>query len=538
MKASKILHKDIYRIKLEFAYESIAIAKIKTIRGYAWSKTQNAWLIPYNKEAYTQLLKLYPSVEIVTTEIKATPIKESKENEEKFPIETIFDDKLTYLTVLGRKIIVKTPKNNLDTFFLSTIRYSHWDKKQFVWVVPHFGSNLELIKNHFTERIGGIDIHETFTTEQGNHTIANNEVLCLLVGQKRLRLIFGLNKNISYQIKKIPFHIWDAQNKWWTVPYSEKILQQLKDVVAEEKYTFTYHEEASKTERKPRISPFDIPNYRYCPQEFKEKLKELRYSDKTLKTYSDLFEEYINYHHQLDFTTIGEAEITAYLRHLVSERKVSISYQNQAINAIKFYYERVLGGQRKLYMIDRPRRERSLPTVLSEEEVLEIFKKIDNLKHKTMMLVTYSAGLRISELVNLKVKDIDAQRMQIKITQGKGKKDRYTLLSTKALDYLRRYAKEYKPKDWLFEGVDGGQYANRSAQQVLKTAVKKTSIIKTVSMHTLRHSFATHLLEQGTDLRYIQSLLGHESSRTTEIYTHITTKGFDQIKSPLDKLDI
>ena len=155
-----------------------------------------------------------------------------------------------------------------------------------------------------------------------------------------------------------------------------------------------------------------------------------------------------------------------------------------------------------------------------------------------MLLITYSAGLRISELVNLKIKDIDAQRMQIKITQAKGKKDRYTLLSAKALDYLRKYVKEYKPKEWLFEGAEGGQYADRSAQQVLKTAVKKTGIKKTVSMHTLRHSFATHLLEQGTDLRYIQSLLGHESSRTTEIYTHITTKGFDQIKSPLDKLDI
>ena len=134
-------------------------------------------------------------------------------------------------------------------------------------------------------------------------------------------------------------------------------------------------------------------------------------------------------------------------------------------------------------MIDRPRRERSLPTVLSEEEVVEIFTKIDNLKHKAMMLITYSAGLRISELVNLKIKDIDSQRMQIKIRQAKGKKDRYRPLSAKALDYLRKYVKEYKPKDWLFEGIDGGQYSDRSAQQVLKTAVSKTGISKTVSKH-------------------------------------------------------
>ena len=150
----------------------------------------------------------------------------------------------------------------------------------------------------------------------------------------------------------------------------------------------------------------------------------------------------------------------------------------------------------------------------------------------------YSGGLRISELINLKIKDIDSDRMQIRIEQAKGKKDRYTLLGQKTLEVLRSYVKQYQPREWLFEGVNYGLYSETSIKKALRTALDKTKITKRVSPHTSRHSFATHLLEMGTDLRYIQNLLGHQSSKTTEIYTHITVKGFDQIKNPLDRLDI
>ena len=153
-------------------------------------------------------------------------------------------------------------------------------------------------------------------------------------------------------------------------------------------------------------------------------------------------------------------------------------------------------------------------------------------------MTCYSAGLRLSELTNIKLKDIDSERMQIRVSQAKGKKDRYSILSPKLLGLLRIYFTTYKPKLWLFEGQTGAQYSTRSIQAIMREATLKAGIKKKISVHTLRHSFATHLLENGTDLRYIQSLLGHESSKTTEIYTHITTKGFDQIKSPLDKLDI
>jgi site-specific recombinase XerD len=230
--------------------------------------------------------------------------------------------------------------------------------------------------------------------------------------------------------------------------------------------------------------------------------------------------------------------IVEFLRYLVNERNISGSYQNQSINSIKFYFERVMGGQRKVYTIDRPRKEKFLPEVLSEEEVVMILNSTENLKHKAMLITIYSAGLRVSEFINLKIKDIDSNRMQIRVEQGKGKKDRYTLLGKKTLEILRKYVAEYKPIVWLFEGTKGEQYSRRTINEILKKSVDKTNIKKRITVHTLRHSFATHLLEAGTDIRYIQSLLGHSSGKTTEIYTHITTKGFDQIISPLDKLEI
>lgn len=204
----------------------------------------------------------------------------------------------------------------------------------------------------------------------------------------------------------------------------------------------------------------------------------------------------------------------------------------------KFYYEKVLKGKRKVYLIERPREEKYLPEVLSKEEVKLLLNATDNLKHKAILMTIYSGGLRVSEAVNLKIKDIDSNRMQIRVSQSKGKKDRYTLLSKKALEVLRKYVSEYKPKDWLFEGLGGEEYSRRTITEILRKSVEKTGIKKHVTVHTLRHSFATHLLEAGTDIRYIQSLLGHENTKTTEIYTHITTKGFDQIKSPLDNLDV
>mgnify|MGYP001325415029 CR=1 FL=1 len=445
------------------------------------------------------------------------------------------------IEVAGKRIFVKMPKRDADVQFVRSFRFAYWDAGAYLWVIPHYRNNLDLLKEYFAERL--VECKEMQALDATGSVTAKiraneNELLIIQTSAGRLRLILSYNVEFSRLIQEIPYCRWDSKNRWWSVPYSDKIIQRLKEIALGLDLQFRLEQEEQGNKGKPRLNPFDVPNYRPCPEIYKLKLRELRYSEHTIKSYTNLFEEFINYYHRFDIDRIDETMITAFLRYLVIERKVSISYQNQAINAIKFYYERVLGGQRKVYLVDRPRSETKLPVVLSQEEVCEILKATVNLKHKAILMTIYSAGLRISEAIQLKVSDIDSQRMQIRITQAKGKKDRYTLLAAKTLDLLRQYVRLYKPKLWLFEGQKGEQYSNRSIQAILKASLSKTKIQKRVTVHTLRHSFATHLLENGTDLRYIQSLLGHGSSKTTEIYTHVTTRGFEQIKSPLDRLNL
>ncbi|WP_299261567.1 site-specific tyrosine recombinase/integron integrase [uncultured Aquimarina sp.] len=273
--------------------------------------------------------------------------------------------------------------------------------------------------------------------------------------------------------------------------------------------------------------------YRVCPEEYLQKLLLKRYSQNTVRSYVNAFEAFINYYKDIELLSIGELEIRRYLRKLISEKK-SNSYINLTINSIKFYYEIVLNMPNRFYAIERPRKQQKLPIVLCKEEILSIINNTNNLKHKCIVSLLYSAGLRRAELLNLKISDIDSKRMVIRVVNAKGNKDRYTLLSTNVLKDLRNYFKQYQPKHYLFEGPKENPYSASSVKAIIEKAAKKSKITKRITPHTLRHSFATHLLENGTDLRYIQSLLGHSSSKTTEIYTHVATNTFRMIKNPLD----
>ena len=193
-----------------------------------------------------------------------------------------------------------------------------------------------------------------------------------------------------------------------------------------------------------------------------------------------------------------------------------------------------MGMPRRFYALERPIKEKKLPVVCSKEEVLRIIAATNNLKHRCMISLLYSAGLRKNELLQLRITDINSNDKRIHVRGGKGKKDRYTLLSKTLLSDLRQYYKLYRPKDYLFEGKFGGQYTATSLGKVVKNTAKKAGIAKRVTPHTLRHSFATHLLESGVDIRYIQALLGHNSLKTTEIYTFVATKHLETIQNPLD----
>jgi len=267
-----------------------------------------------------------------------------------------------------------------------------------------------------------------------------------------------------------------------------------------------------------------------------QKLRLRGYSASTLKTYLQQFKDFQKFYSGTSVVDLNEIEIRNYLLYLAEQKKVSISYQNQAINAIKFFYEKIMLQERKVYYLERPMKEKKLPRVLSQETLIGIFEASGNIKHRAMLMLLYAAGLRRSELLALRLGDVDLDRNVVFIRGGKGRKDRQSIMAQSLVPLLQDYISKYAPTFWLFEGRAGERYSESSLQQVLKQAVTKAGINKHVTLHMLRHSFATHLLEAGTATRYIQELLGHESPVTTEIYAQVTRFGLDKIKSPLDHL--
>ena len=332
-------------------------------------------------------------------------------------------------------------------------------------------------------------------------------------------LYFDYNKAIVAAVRGLPERKYYPDKKVWHIPAKtgmrDLICNQLENVA---KLVFTTN--------KPNE---DIIN------KYLQHLNRKRYSRNTIKNYTHHLMEFLLYTDNAEHFT--NDSIVSYCDYLISEKKVSPAYQQMAINAIRYLYVHVLNQQMPETQL-RPKKEKRLPTVLSIDEVKCILNSIINTKHKIAISLIYSAGLRISEAINLKKKDIDFDRGIITIRQSKGKKDRQVPLSKNFLTLLDIYLKEYKPVIYLLEGQSGGKYTAKSIQMVFQKACRHANIQKQVTVHSLRHSYATHLLEKGTDLRIIQELLGHSSSKTTEIYTHVSTKTIQNVRSPFDDIDI
>jgi integrase/recombinase XerD len=261
------------------------------------------------------------------------------------------------------------------------------------------------------------------------------------------------------------------------------------------------------------------------------------FSQKTITCYLDCMVHFVR-HYGRSPVEMGEEEIRNYFYYLMKEKKVSQSSINQAYSAMKFFYETTMGREWNGVKIPRIKNRKKLPVVLAREEVRSLLQCIDNLKHRAILTTIYSGGLRVSEVAHLKASDIDSKRMVIRVQGGKGNKDRYTLLGKHTLDILKEYWKAYRPVEWLFPGQGPKRPISISSiQRVFKASLYRAGIKKKASVHTLRHSFATHLLESGTDLYYIQHLLGHRSASTTSIYLHITGKDLAKIKSPIDLIE-
>lgn len=349
---------------------------------------------------------------------------------------------------------------------------------------------------------------------------------------KLLQVRFPYNAEIVSAVKKVPGKKWNALDKIWLIPNSDSSMQRfLGELYKTGKFTApeipeNIPETASNIETSIEAALSKTIRY----------LKLKAYSPKTIHAYRRHIEWFFQ-RTNLEPEEVNAEDIIIYLEKIKSIAGSSRTYAVQCISALKcFYIHGLRAGFNPAASIPLPKKEHKYPDILSRDEVKRIIDGRNNFKHRFLLMITYSGGLRVSETVNLKLSDLDFDRMMIHIRAGKGKKDRFVMLSDKVHEAFIEYKKRVMLHDWLFPGSTyGSRLTIRAAQAIFKKACEDVSINKNVSIHSLRHAFATHLLEDGVDLRYIQELLGHKSSKTTEIYTHVTKLDIKRIHSPLDR---
>lgn len=340
--------------------------------------------------------------------------------------------------------------------------------------------------------------------------------------QQVILIRFKYSSALLKRIKELKGSQWNTKLKTWYVP-DDKEYRKLFGLP--EEYAIG----------KNVLSKISLGN-RDEMQRLVHQLKLKGYSPNTIRAYGHEFAQYLYYLKEFNAKKCGETEVRSYLIFCIDDLKLSENSLHSRINAVKFYYEKVLFQEKIFLEIPRPKKQSKLPKSLNMYEIRKILDATENLKHNTMLKLCYGMGLRLSEILNLKISNIDSKNMRVHIERGKGKKDRFVNLPDSILDQLRSYYIAYKPKVFLFEGQYGGQYCSRTVQQVFKNSLKKANINKKVGIHSLRHSFATHLLENGTDIRFIQELLGHNDIKTTFVYTHVSDRTIRKIISPLDNL--
>jgi integrase/recombinase XerD len=366
--------------------------------------------------------------------------------------------------------------------------------------------------------------------------------------QSVICLQFDQNEKVLWEyVKALPQRKWSQTRLCWYVPAERDIVGKVYKALMKVAYVDYELMKALPVGLQgqqvqeiyvPAPLLLDLPaDKKLALQEFERHMKVQRYSDSTVGTYVDGLKLFFRFFNAKAISEISNADLVEFnSKHIIDQQR-SASYQNQVINAVKLFFTTQQNKTLDPLLVQRPKRAKVLPNVLSKEETKLILESLVNIKHRTMLSLIYACGLRCGELLALRHSDIDVKRNLLIIRQAKGKRDRIVPLSKRTLEMLEQYCKLFKTQGFVFEGQTAGEaYDARSLQQVLKNAVEKAQIKKPVTLHWLRHSYATHLLENGTDLRYIQELLGHSSSRTTEIYTHMSTHSLQRIVSPFENL--
>lgn len=377
--------------------------------------------------------------------------------------------------------------------------------------------------------------------------------------EENLAIIFPNSRSIAIAVKSISGIKWTQTHKCWYLPLSKENFtaaydklksfgtihfDDLKTYLEKRKQVVEIKPETINSGKEIKIRRETLESYAISNNNLKlldqtvKTLKIKAYSNNTIELYRSELLQIMRLLKDKSLAELTANQIKSYLLWLLQVKKSSESKVHTTLNALKFCFEQVLYKPKIFIEIPRPKKHWQLPKVHATDQVKKIIQSTGNEKHKTMLMLAYATGLRLQEIVNLKIKDINSARMVINVIKGKGKKDRQVVLSEKLLIQLRKYFKNYRPKEWLFEGQTGKQYGYRSLQLVFQNAKEKSGIRTPGGIHTMRHSFATHLLENGTDLRLIQELLGHNSIKTTIRYTHVSKAQLQKIKSPLDELDL
>ena len=365
--------------------------------------------------------------------------------------------------------------------------------------------------------------------------------------ENRIIISFPYEEELVLLIKKFEDARWSKTHRAWHIPQNKYNISDIFKVFKNKAWvdyrdfsrkdvldtTVESGKRGAKTVLEEKISAEAIEKI----EKFRFWLHSRRYSPSTINTYLDSIKTFLRFYAFKKIQEIDNNDLIRFNNEYILANNYSASFQNQVVNAVKLFFKTIENSPLDIDAIPRPKRAKKLPNVLSKEEVKAILDTPTNIKHKAMLSLIYACGLRCGEILSLKPNDIDSKRNILHVKNAKGQKDRIVPLSEKIIVLLREYYKATKPKYYLFEGqTKGNRYDAMSLQNVLKQSIAKTKITKPVTLHWLRHSYATHLLESGTDLRYIQEILGHNSSKTTEIYTHVSTKSLQQIKSPFDFL--
>jgi site-specific recombinase XerD len=372
-------------------------------------------------------------------------------------------------------------------------------------------------------------------------------------GQESIGVYFANNKGIQDKVKRVHQSKWSNTHRCWYIPCTREACKMLMDALVDiasidtsKLKQYLQNRKAVQPAMKPVLAaatarviisfPLNEANAGALLA-FRNLLTLKGYSPQTIKNYCNEFHQLLRLLNKTRVDDLQKEQLCSYLLWLIEKKGCSETRVHMAVNALKFYFEQVLGRDKQYYDLPRPKKPLKLPGVLAGEEVVALLGKVKNLKHKAMLMAGYAAGLRVSEIVRLKIGDIDSKRMMIHIHGAKGKKDRMVPLSKTLLEVLRIYYRAYQPVNFIFEGQFGDHYSERSVQAILQEAKKIAGISKKGSVHILRHSYATHLMECGTDIRIIQELLGHNNIKTTMLYTHVSKKDIGKIESPLDKLN-